>query len=162
MTVLLRLIDIVDGPNTETLVIIDFTSRSLLDEMDEKTRRADAVMMGIGEDPVQIKAARRLQPMHSIGPIAAMAVEAFASPIEPFQRGRDFVTWRGKRISKTVDHRRHVTPELEWDESPPRGTMARPICGTQTAQACYGSVRREGGSDDLSHVGKYAELSRLG
>ncbi|WP_247676901.1 IS110 family transposase, partial [Leisingera sp. HS039] len=40
-------------------------------------------------------AARRLQTMPGIGPITAMAVSAFAPPMENFRRGRDFAAWVG-------------------------------------------------------------------
>lgn len=40
-------------------------------------------------------AARRLQTMPGIGPITAMAVSAFAPPMEVFRRGRDFAAWVG-------------------------------------------------------------------
>ena len=39
--------------------------------------------------------ARRLQTMPGIGPITAMAVSAFAPPMEIFRRGRDFAAWVG-------------------------------------------------------------------
>ena len=39
--------------------------------------------------------ARRLQTMPGIGPITAMAVSAFAPPMEIFRRGRDFSAWVG-------------------------------------------------------------------
>ena len=38
---------------------------------------------------------RRLQTMPGIGPITAMAVEAFAPPMTTFKRGRDFAAWLG-------------------------------------------------------------------
>ena len=40
-------------------------------------------------------AARRLQTMPGIGPVTAMAVSAFAPPMEIFRRGRDFAAWVG-------------------------------------------------------------------
>ena len=39
--------------------------------------------------------ASRLQTMPGIGPITAMAIEAFAPPLEAFKRGRDFSAWLG-------------------------------------------------------------------
>lgn len=39
--------------------------------------------------------ATRLQTMPGIGPIGAMAIEAFAPPMEEFRRGRDFAAWLG-------------------------------------------------------------------
>lgn len=38
---------------------------------------------------------RRLRGMPGIGPICAMAIEAFAPPMEGFRRGRDFAAWLG-------------------------------------------------------------------
>jgi transposase len=38
---------------------------------------------------------RRLMTMPGIGPISAMAIEAFAPPMESFRRGRDFAAWLG-------------------------------------------------------------------
>jgi len=42
---------------------------------------------------------RRLMTVPGIGPITAMAVQAFAPPRETFRRARDFAAWLGK-ISK--------------------------------------------------------------
>ena len=36
-----------------------------------------------------------LQTMPGIGPISAMAIEAFAPPMQSFRRGRDFAAWLG-------------------------------------------------------------------
>ena len=52
----------------------------------DKTLRAEAAK---GE------VTARLQTMPGIGPITAMAVEAFAPPMETFRRGRDFAAWLG-------------------------------------------------------------------
>ena len=38
---------------------------------------------------------RRLMTVPGIGPITAMAIQAFAPPMESFQRGRDFSAWLG-------------------------------------------------------------------
>lgn len=38
---------------------------------------------------------RRLQSMPGVGPITAMAVDAFAPPMSTFKRGRDFAAWLG-------------------------------------------------------------------
>ena len=37
----------------------------------------------------------RMQTMPGVGPVTAMAVEAFAPPMESFRRGRDFAAWLG-------------------------------------------------------------------
>src|SRR3546814_11542521 len=39
--------------------------------------------------------ARRLQTIPGVGPLTALAVEAFAPPMESFSCGRDFAAWLG-------------------------------------------------------------------
>lgn len=39
--------------------------------------------------------ARRLQSMPGVGPLTALAVEAFAPDMAQFKRGRDFAAWLG-------------------------------------------------------------------
>ena len=56
-------------------------------------------MAGV-EKAIRIQAAAgtmtaRLQTMPGIGPIAAMAIDAFAPPMQEFRRGRDFAAWLG-------------------------------------------------------------------
>jgi transposase len=87
--------DIVDNPNTDLPAIIRKTSRNLLDDIEEKDRRIDALLKQIKQDAALAETARRLQTIPGVGPITAMAVEAFAPPMESFQRGRDFAAWLG-------------------------------------------------------------------
>lgn len=87
--------EIVDDPNTELPTIIRSTSRNLLDEIEEKNRRIDALLKQIKQDAALAETARRLQTMPGIGPITSMAIEAFAPPMESFRRGRDFAAWLG-------------------------------------------------------------------
>lgn len=47
------------------------------------------------QDAALAETAQRLQTIPGIGPITAMAVEAFAPPMESFRRGRDFAAWLG-------------------------------------------------------------------
>lgn len=52
------------------------------------------------ERALRLEAARgevtaRLQTMPGVGPMTAMAVEAFAPPMASFRRGRDFAAWLG-------------------------------------------------------------------
>lgn len=41
------------------------------------------------------EATKRLQTMPGVGPVTAMAIDAFAPPAETFRRGRDFAAWLG-------------------------------------------------------------------
>ena len=87
--------EIVDDLNTDLPAIIRKTSRNLLDEIEEKDRRIDALLKQIKQDAALAETAQRLQTIPGIGPITAMAVEAFAPPMESFRRGRDFAAWLG-------------------------------------------------------------------
>lgn len=54
-------------------------------DLDKKLR----VAAGEGETTT------RLQTMPGVGPVTAMAIDAFAPPMESFRRGRDFAAWLG-------------------------------------------------------------------
>ncbi|ESZ60200.1 hypothetical protein X727_30985 [Mesorhizobium sp. L103C119B0] len=68
--------------------------RDLLDHIYRLTGRIDALKKTI--DALSREAeARRLQTMPGVGPIAALAIETFAPPMETFKCGRDFAAWLG-------------------------------------------------------------------
>ena len=65
----------------------------------EQIAGLDAKITGL-EREVHVRArqdeeARRLMSVPGIGPISAMAIQAFAPPMESFRRGRDFSAWLG-------------------------------------------------------------------
>ena len=65
----------------------------------EQIAGLDAKIAGL-EREVHVRArqdeeARRLMSVPGIGPISAMAIQAFAPPMESFRRGRDFSAWLG-------------------------------------------------------------------
>ena len=49
----------------------------------------------IRTDAGQDEEAKRLMSIPGVGPITAMAIQAFAPPMEGFRRGRDFSAWLG-------------------------------------------------------------------
>ncbi|MDR7147734.1 transposase [Rhizobium sp. BE258] len=57
----------------------------LHEEIDQIDRRA--------AEAKQSDIVRRLQKVPEIGPICAMAIMAFAPPMEAFRSGRDFAVW---------------------------------------------------------------------
>lgn len=69
--------------------------RDLLAQIDEKTARIDSKTQKLAALAKQTDVARRLQTMPGIGPITAVAVEAFAPSMENFKSGRDFAAWLG-------------------------------------------------------------------
>ena len=49
----------------------------------------------ISEEAKKSTVVRRLRGMPGVGPICAMAIEAFSPPMAGFRRGRDFAAWLG-------------------------------------------------------------------
>ncbi len=65
-------------------------------------RQIEAVDRKVAEFNVKIKKgalrnadARRLQTMPGVGPMSAMAIQAFCPPAQNFRKGRDFAAWLG-------------------------------------------------------------------
>lgn len=69
--------------------------RDLLAQIDEQTVRIEEKgkkLVGLSR---QSGIVRRLQTMPGVGPLVALAVEAFAPAMENFRCGRDFAAWLG-------------------------------------------------------------------
>ena len=127
----------------------------------------------------QDEQAARLMTIPGIGPINAMALQAFAPPMESFRRGRDFSAWLGLvprqhttggkprlgRISKMgqrdlrrLDHRRHGCRQLggsSWRNERP---LAGQDAGAQAANACRGGAGQQDGAHRLGADDKEGEL----
>lgn len=80
----------------------DDIPEQVLEECGDLLERIDSLTARIEERNRKIKTlsarndtARRLQTMPGVGPLTAMAVEAFAPPMEQFRNGRDFAAWLG-------------------------------------------------------------------
>ncbi len=69
--------------------------RDLLAQISEKTARIDEKTRKLTELSRESDSARRLQTMPGVGPMTALAVEAFAPSMVAFRRGRDFAAWLG-------------------------------------------------------------------
>jgi transposase len=67
----------------------------LLAQIGEKTARIDHKTKKLAELSRQSDDAWRLQTMPGVGPMIALAVEAFAPAMESFRCGRDFAAWLG-------------------------------------------------------------------
>ena len=63
-----------------------------IDELDEKIDRLDRK---IWTSARELEETARLMTIPGIGPITALALQAFAPPMESFRRGRDFSAWLG-------------------------------------------------------------------
>ena len=76
-----------------TLVVTE--CQDLLAQIAEKTERIKAKDKLIKELAKESDVARRLQTMPGVGPMTALAVEAFAPDMAQFSCGRDFAAWLG-------------------------------------------------------------------
>ena len=90
-----RIEAILDEIGNDLPQLVQEECRDLLAQISEKTARIDDKTKKIGEVAKQTDIARRLQTMPGVGPITAMAVEAFAPAMRSFRRGRDFAAWLG-------------------------------------------------------------------
>jgi transposase len=59
------------------------------------TEQIKVLQNKVAEISAKTGISRQLQTMPSVGPIGALAIEAFAPPMEQFRRGRDFAAWLG-------------------------------------------------------------------
>lgn len=90
-----RIEAIIETENSDLPELVRGECRDLLLQISEKTQRIETKTKQIGVLATQTDTARRLQTMPGIGPMSALAVEAFAPPMESFRRGRDFAAWLG-------------------------------------------------------------------
>ena len=99
---------IVDGATCDLPALVREECRDLLKQIAEKTRRIETKTKQMGALSTHSKTTLRLQTMPGIGPISALAVEAFAPPMENFRCGRDFAAWLGlvpRQYSSGGNHR---------------------------------------------------------
>ncbi|MDE0083323.1 MAG: IS110 family transposase, partial [Gammaproteobacteria bacterium] len=67
----------------------------LLEQIDDLDRKIDGLDRELRERARENEETARLMTIPGIGPITAMALQAFAPPMESFRRGRDFSAWLG-------------------------------------------------------------------
>ncbi len=90
-----RIEEMVEAENSDLPELVRDECRDLLLQIAEKTQRIDGKTKQICALASMTDTARRLQTMPGVGPMSALAVEAFAPPMESFRRGRDFAAWLG-------------------------------------------------------------------
>ena len=67
----------------------------LLERIDELDERIDGLSIELRDSAREDEEAARLMTTPGIGPVTALAIQAFAPPMESFRRGRDFSAWLG-------------------------------------------------------------------
>jgi len=90
-----RIAEILDEPNSDLPDLMREECTELLDQIAEQTTRINARTAKIKKLAAETDTARRLQTIPGVGPLTALAVEAFAPPMENFKCGRDFAAWLG-------------------------------------------------------------------
>jgi transposase len=90
-----RLAEVVEDEHSDLPELVRDTCRDLLDQIWQLTGRIDALKKRIDALSRQAETSRRLRTMPGVGPIAALAIETFAPPMETFKCGRDFAAWLG-------------------------------------------------------------------
>ena len=90
-----RIAAIITEPNSDLPEIAQIECRDLLEQIEAMTVRIATSDRRIKDLARQADMARRLQTMPGVGPMTALAVEAFAPPMESFKCGRDFAAWLG-------------------------------------------------------------------
>jgi transposase len=90
-----RIREIVEAPNSDLPTLMRDECVKMLDQISEQTDRMAARTAKIKALAAATDSARRLQTVPGVGPLTAMAVEAFAPPMESFRKGRHFAAWLG-------------------------------------------------------------------
>jgi len=86
---------ILEDPNCNLPDLVRQECQDLFELIEEITVRIDAKLKRIKALSAETDTAKRLQTMPGVGPLSALAIEAFAPPLETFNRGRDFAAWLG-------------------------------------------------------------------
>jgi len=87
--------EFLQNPHCDLPTLVVTECQDLLAQIAEKTARIKAKDKLIKELAKESDVARRLQTMPGVGPMTALAVEAFAPDMSQFSCGRDFAAWLG-------------------------------------------------------------------
>lgn len=89
------LADVVNDDDSSLSPIVRDLGRLYLEQIDFLSEKVAKIEKRLRLEAARAETTARLQTMPGIGPITAMAIEAFAPPLETFKRGRDFAAWLG-------------------------------------------------------------------
>lgn len=90
-----RIAAVVEDPGCDLPALIVAECQDLLAQIAEKTERIEAKTKALKALAAETDKARRLQTMPGVGPLTALAIEAFAPDMAQFKSGRDFAAWLG-------------------------------------------------------------------
>ena len=86
---------IIETAETGIEPLVVETARIYLDQIEQISGRIAALEKTLRQEAGQSDRTERMMSMPGIGPVTAMAVEAFAPTLSTFRRGRDFAAWLG-------------------------------------------------------------------
>jgi transposase len=90
-----RIAAVMEEPGCDLPALVIAECQDLLAQIAEKTERIEAKTKTLKALAAETGTARRLQTMPGVGPLTALAVEAFAPDMAQFKSGRDFSAWLG-------------------------------------------------------------------
>jgi transposase len=90
-----RIAALVEDPDCDLPALVISECQDLLAQIAEKTERIEAKTKTLKALAAETDTARRLQTMPGVGPLTALAVEAFGPDMAQFKSGRDFAAWLG-------------------------------------------------------------------
>ena len=90
-----RIAAVVEDPRCDLPDLVIAECQDLLAQIAEKTERIEAKTKALKALAAETDTARRLQTIPGVGPLTALAVEAFAPDMAQFKSGRDFAAWLG-------------------------------------------------------------------
>lgn len=90
-----RIAAVVEDPGCDLPALVVANCRDLLAQIAEKTETIEVKTKTLKSLTAETDTAWRLQTMPGVGPLTALAVEAFAPDMAQFKSGRDFAAWLG-------------------------------------------------------------------
>nr|WP_290897901.1 transposase [Hoeflea sp.] len=179
-----RMMALVDDETVDLPALIREECQDLLGQIAEKTERITESTTKLKALAAQSDKARRLQTMPGVGPLTAVAVDAFGPDMVQFKIGRDFAAWLGlvpkqhssggkERLGRMTkagpgryptppDHRRDVTTELAWTTHNCAGQLAVADVGAQAQDPGRDRAGQQDGPADLGDVDEERGLQGSG
>ena len=89
------LTQIIEDDNAALELIVVETARLYLEQIEALSSRIASLEKALRSEAKRSESPARLMSMPGMGPITAMAIEAFAPTMTTFRKGRDFAAWLG-------------------------------------------------------------------
>jgi len=86
---------LIDEAAAEVEALVVETARTYLEQIDDLSSRILKLEATLKQEAARTDASLRMMTMPGVGPITAMAIEAFAPSLSVFKRSRDFAAWLG-------------------------------------------------------------------